>query len=322
MTPNLGEVLADRRIVHLRRRRRGRQDDDGGGDRARTRARAGERVAVVTIDPAPRLASALGFERARAASRALRGPAPGELWAMRLDPKRTLDELIAQPRARRRRRASARSRTASTASCRARSPARRSSARSPSSTSWIATRDFDAIVLDTPPSRNALDFLDAPGRLLRFFDGRALRCCSRPAASRRASRAAPAPLLGVLGRLIGGDGAARDQRVLHRDRRDDRRLRARAGAVAALLQRSRDGVRAGQLAAARGGRGGDRVRGRARARRAALARLVVNRVHPPVPDGMRRPPPRSRLRSATPSRTSCSRPASARRCSRRVTRSG
>ena len=35
--------------------------------------------------------------------------------------------------------------------------------------------DFDVLVLDTPPSRNALDFLDAPGRLTRFFQGRAIR---------------------------------------------------------------------------------------------------------------------------------------------------
>jgi anion-transporting ArsA/GET3 family ATPase len=41
-------------------------------------------------------------------------------------------------------------------------------------------RDFDVIVLDTPPSRNALDFLDAPTRLLGFLDGRALKVFIAP----------------------------------------------------------------------------------------------------------------------------------------------
>ena len=39
-----------------------------------------------------------------------------------------------------------------------------------------AEGDYDLLVLDTPPSRNALDFLEAPNRLLQFIDGRALRC--------------------------------------------------------------------------------------------------------------------------------------------------
>jgi anion-transporting ArsA/GET3 family ATPase len=41
--------------------------------------------------------------------------------------------------------------------------------------------DYDVLVLDTPPSRNALDFLDAPGRLTGFFQGRAIRVFMRPA---------------------------------------------------------------------------------------------------------------------------------------------
>ena len=40
--------------------------------------------------------------------------------------------------------------------------------------------DFDLLVLDTPPSRNALDFLDAPGRLTSFLEGRALKAFVRP----------------------------------------------------------------------------------------------------------------------------------------------
>jgi anion-transporting ArsA/GET3 family ATPase len=53
--------------------------------------------------------------------------------------------------------------------------------------------DYDLLVLDTPPSRNALDFLDAPGRLTGFFQGRAIRMFLRPAGSAaRSSGAAPA----------------------------------------------------------------------------------------------------------------------------------
>src|SRR4029078_1747268 len=44
--------------------------------------------------------------------------------------------------------------------------------------------DYDLLLRDTPPSRNALDFLDAPGRLTGFFQGRAIRMFLRPAGLR------------------------------------------------------------------------------------------------------------------------------------------
>lgn len=53
--------------------------------------------------------------------------------------------------------------------------------------------EYDLLVLDTPPSRNALDFLDAPKRLVQFIDGRALRVFMRPT--------------GVAGRIFGGGAA-------------------------------------------------------------------------------------------------------------------
>ena len=111
---------------------------------------------------------------------------------MRLDPKRTLDELIASlaPDAQ------TRERTLSNRIYRELSSAV-AGAQEFSAVAKLYQLDrdggFDVIVLDTPPSRNALDFLDAPGRLARFFDGRALRAASsRRGASRRGSRAAPA----------------------------------------------------------------------------------------------------------------------------------
>ena len=164
---------------------------------ARARARAGARVAVVTIDPAPRLAQALGFDELSGEPRLVAGA--GELWAMRLDPKRTLDELIASLAPNE----AARERALSNRIYRELSGAVAGSQEfSAVAKLYELDRDggFDSIVLDTPPSRNALDFLDAPARLMRFFDGRALRLLI--AQGGLAGRAS-APFLGVLGRLTG-----------------------------------------------------------------------------------------------------------------------
>ena len=65
---------------------------------------------------------------------------------------------------------------------------------------------FDAIVLDTPPSRNALDFLDAPDRLTQFFEGRALRVfLPRRGWPRRSSGRSTSVVFSVLKRLTGVD---------------------------------------------------------------------------------------------------------------------
>jgi anion-transporting ArsA/GET3 family ATPase len=145
-------------------------------------ARRGQKVAVVTIDPARRLASALGLSELAADPRridpallaAQGAPVEGELWAMMLDAKRTFDELIARlapdDRAREEIFTNPVYRELSTAVA------------GSHELSAIAKlyelheeHEFDVIVLDTPPSRNALDFLDAPGRLLGFLEGRALQ---------------------------------------------------------------------------------------------------------------------------------------------------
>jgi anion-transporting ArsA/GET3 family ATPase len=165
------------------------------------RAARGERVAVVTIDPAPRLAQALGFDELSGEPQLV--PGAGELWAMRLDPKRTLDELIASLAPNEQ----VRERALSNRIYRELSGAVAGSQEfSAVAKLYELDRDgsFDAIVLDTPPSRNALDFLEAPARLTRFFEGRALRLLLAQGglATRAASRAG-APLLGVLGRLTG-----------------------------------------------------------------------------------------------------------------------
>src|SRR3954469_1904995 len=101
-------------------------------------AEQGLKVAVVTIDPARRLANALGLRELDNEPRRVEIEAPGELWAMMLDAKRTFDQLIEHlaPDEKTRDEVSP---TGSTSSSRAPWRGRRSSPRSPSSTSSTAT---------------------------------------------------------------------------------------------------------------------------------------------------------------------------------------
>jgi anion-transporting ArsA/GET3 family ATPase len=134
---------------------------------------------VITIDPAKRLADALGRELGGRPGRVHLVNCRGTLDALMLDVKATFDELIAEH---------------------ARSPEQRDAIlrnriyRSLSGSvagaqeymamerlhQLVAAGRYDRVVLDTPPTRNALDFLDAPGRLVRFIEGRSLRMFLRP----------------------------------------------------------------------------------------------------------------------------------------------
>jgi anion-transporting ArsA/GET3 family ATPase len=150
-------------------------------------AARGQKVAVVTIDPAKRLASALGLQELSGEPRRI-DPAmlaeqglelPGELWAMMLDAKRTFDEIVARLAPDEQ----ALEEILSNPVYRELSSAVAGS----HELSAIAKlyelyeeHDFDVIVLDTPPSRNALDFLNAPNRLLGFLEGRALQVFLAP----------------------------------------------------------------------------------------------------------------------------------------------
>jgi anion-transporting ArsA/GET3 family ATPase len=150
-------------------------------------AAGGRKVAVVTIDPAKRLAAALGLdalsgEPTRIDPRAFSAQGvtmDGELWAMMLDAKRTFDDIVA--------------RLAPDAAALQEILANpvygelSNAVAGSHELSAIAKlyelheeHDFDVIVLDTPPSRNALDFLDAPTRLLGFLEGRALQVFLAP----------------------------------------------------------------------------------------------------------------------------------------------
>src|SRR5918996_4517154 len=142
-------------------------------------AERGLKVAVVTIDPAKRLADSLGLEELGNEPRRVDGDFEGELWALMLDSKRTFDALI--------------ERLAPDRATRDEVLANRiyqqlSSAVAGSQEFTAIAKlyeldqegEYDLLVLDTPPSRNALDFLDAPGRLSAFFQGRAIKMFLRP----------------------------------------------------------------------------------------------------------------------------------------------
>jgi anion-transporting ArsA/GET3 family ATPase len=176
-------------------------------------AAAGQRVAVVTIDPARRLADALGLEQLGNEPHMV-DPAVlerhgvemrGELWAMMLDPKATFDGLIARlaPDERTRDDVLGNRIYAQLSAAIAGSQEFSAVAKL-----YELDRDggYDAIVLDTPPSRNALDFLDAPDRLTDFFEGRALKLFLVPTGiAARVMGAGTGVVLSVLKRLTGVD---------------------------------------------------------------------------------------------------------------------
>jgi anion-transporting ArsA/GET3 family ATPase len=176
-------------------------------------AAQGLKVCVLTIDPAKRLADSLGLKELGNEARQV-DPAlfeqqgvemKGELWAMMLDAKATFDELIA--------------RQAPDEESRDRVLENRiyqqiSSALAGSQEYMAMEKlfelhtegEFDLLVLDTPPTRNALDFLDAPKRLTQFIEGRSMKMFMKPTglAAKVAGRGTSV-VLGVLKRILGFD---------------------------------------------------------------------------------------------------------------------
>jgi anion-transporting ArsA/GET3 family ATPase len=149
-------------------------------------ARAGRRVLVCTIDPSRRLATSLGLNhlsgRPRPIDFARFSPPPargGALWAMVLDVKSTFDALVARytPDA------AARQRILGNRFYRHISAALAGSHEYMAMEKVLDLRAddrWDLVVLDTPPTRHALDFLEAPDRLLDFLDTSILRWFLRP----------------------------------------------------------------------------------------------------------------------------------------------
>ncbi|WP_315655296.1 ArsA family ATPase [Amycolatopsis sp. PS_44_ISF1] len=145
-------------------------------------AERGRRTVVLTIDPARRLAQALGLRELSNHPKQVQveGFEPkGELWAMMLDMRRTFDDMVRVHAGPER------------AEQLLQNPFYQTISTSFSGTQeymameklgqLAATDEWDLIVVDTPPSRSALDFLDAPTRLSSALDGRMIRLLTGPA---------------------------------------------------------------------------------------------------------------------------------------------
>jgi anion-transporting ArsA/GET3 family ATPase len=173
-------------------------------------AEHGRTVVVLTIDPARRLAQSMGLTELDNTPRPVAGvsaEAGGELHAMMLDMKRTFDEIVISHSDEER------------AKQILENPFYQALSSSFAGTQEYmameklgqlrATGEWDLIVVDTPPSRSALDFLDAPERLGRFLDGRLIRVLMAPArvGGRTGMKIMSAGLgmfSGILTKVIGG----------------------------------------------------------------------------------------------------------------------
>ena len=249
-TPTLHTVLAGRRVVLCL--------GSGGVGKTTTSAalavalaRAGERVVVLTIDPARRLADALGLGGALSNTPTLvaglddvgtptaDGPGPdpteGEVWAAMLDPAETFRGVIE---------AEATSVEQAERILNNRLFASLTTTLSGTNEYMAAERlhqlagddRFDRIIVDTPPSHHALDFLDSPGRLARFVDHRLYRSVLAPRHGllrplNLGARAVMRLLAGLVGGALVDDVVAffADFEVL------DQGFRRRAGEIDALL---------------------------------------------------------------------------------------
>src|SRR4051794_7488854 len=169
-------------------------------------SRTTRKVLVLTVDPARRLASALGLDRAlgnvpvRVEAEGV-GPGAGQLWMAMLDTKQSWDALV------RRHAPDAATRDAILGN-----PLYQNiTSQFVAAHDYIAAErlheldasgDWDLIVVDTPPSRHALDFLEAPARMAEFFGSRLLRWLTVPYRSKMFNMASK-PFLAVADRVLG-----------------------------------------------------------------------------------------------------------------------
>ncbi|HEX2039371.1 MAG TPA: ArsA family ATPase [Acidimicrobiales bacterium] len=248
-------------------------------------ARRGRRACVVTIDPAKRLADALGLERLTNEPGRIEGDWPGELWALMLDTKSTFDSLVTRYAA-----------TPEQAEGILRNRLYRNIAGALSGTQEYMAMEklhelheqsrFDLIVVDTPPTRNALDFLDAPRRLTRFLDNRVFRLLMMPTrAYMRAVSGVTQAFLRTLSKVVGGEVVADAVAFFQAFEGMEEGFRNRAQRVLALLSDERtafvlvasprhDAVEEALFFAAKLGESG-----------IAVDALVVNRLHPRFGEG-------------------------------------
>ena len=172
-------------------------------------AHLGGKVLVITVDPARRLANALGLEQFGNVESQVppelftaAGVEPrGELWAAMLDTKQSWDDLV-----------QAHAPDAATRDAILANPLYHNiTGRFVQSHDYIAMERlyeihasgrYDLIVVDTPPTRNAIDFLEAPERMADFFSSRLLRWLTVPARSRVLNMASR-PFYSVADRILG-----------------------------------------------------------------------------------------------------------------------
>ncbi|MFE7353031.1 ArsA family ATPase [Streptomyces sp. NPDC057543] len=173
-------------------------------------AERGRKVVVLTIDPARRLAQSMGIDSLDNVPRqvpGITGEGAGELHAMMLDMKRTFDEIVEAHADGERARAilenpfyqSLSAGFAGTQEYMAMEKLGQLRARN----------EWDLIIVDTPPSRSALDFLDAPKRLGSFLDGKFIKLLMAPAkmggrAGMKFLNVGMSMMTGTLGKLLGG----------------------------------------------------------------------------------------------------------------------
>ena len=199
-------------------------------------AAAGRRACVVTIDPAKRLADALGLESLSNVPGRVEGPWPGELWALMLDTKSTFDDLVA-------RHADTPEQAAAILDNRL---YRNISGALSGTQEYMAMEKlyelsaeggFDLVVVDTPPTRNALDFLDAPRRLTRFLENRVFRLLMTPTkAYFRAVGLATQTFLRTVSKTVGADVVADAVTFFQSFEGMEQGFRDRAAAVDELLR--------------------------------------------------------------------------------------
>ena len=167
-------------------------------------AREGRKAIVVTVDPARRLANALGLDALPDTPHQIPGDWPGELWAHMLNPKSTFDSLVVKyaPRPEQ-------------AEAILANVFYRNIAGALSGTQEYMAMEtlyelyvesgYDLVVVDTPPTRNALDFVDAPRRLTRFLDNRIFRLLMLPTrVGIKAVNVAAQTFLRTISKTVGG----------------------------------------------------------------------------------------------------------------------
>ncbi len=261
-------------------------------------AKKGRVACVVTIDPAKRLADALGLDTLSDTPSRVAGVGPGELWAVMLDTRSTFDTVVRRYAADERQAEAILANRMYRNIAGALSGTQEYMAMEKLYELWSGSGDqtYDIVVVDTPPTRNALDFLDAPRRLTRFLDNRVFRLLLMPTrAYLRAVSMATQAFLRTVTKVVGGEVVADTLAFFDAFEGMEQGFRERAQAVLDLLKdpttafvlvasARRDTVEEALYFAGRLADGGIKV-----------AALVVNRVHPafglglppipPAPDG-------------------------------------